>query len=199
MNNDTTFAPDVVALLLAEARPDTGILMPAIYYATAPQKPWSLGGRRHWLTLEKTDDTPAALARAETAGVLEREYVVDLLPLRRGEADASTPPEPLGLLGNRHLGAQPVQRGREFLAGAGVAADDHPVDSGASQQAELPGRQRPPSHGHERLREAARGVAEPLGLATRQNDRFHYSASSASTSGVSGSAASGDDARPMPS
>src|SRR5207248_1339532 len=88
---------------------------------------------------------------------------------------------------------------REFLAGAGVAADDHPVDSGASQQAELPGRQRPPSHGHERLREAARGVAEPLGLATRQNDRFHYSASSASTSGVSGSAASGDDARPMPS
>ena len=130
---------------------------------------------------------------------VEREHVVGLLPLRRGEADASTPPEPLGLLGNRHLGAQPVQRGREFLAGAGVAADDHPVDSGASQQAELPGRQRPPSHGHERLREAARDVAEPLGLATRQNDRFHYSASSASTSGVSGSAASGDDARPMPS
>src|SRR5439155_10561872 len=29
---------------------------------------------------------------------VEREHVVGLLPLRRGEADASTPPEPLGLL-----------------------------------------------------------------------------------------------------
>lgn len=75
VNNDTTFAPDVVALLLEKARPDVGVVMPAIYYADAPQTPWSLGGRRHWLTLEKTGDDPTALT-ATSAAKLERDYAV---------------------------------------------------------------------------------------------------------------------------
>jgi GT2 family glycosyltransferase len=75
VNNDTTFAPDSVALLLSKVAPDVGMLVPAIYYASAPHQPWSLGGRRHWLTLEKTGDTPARAAAA-TAEVLECDYVV---------------------------------------------------------------------------------------------------------------------------
>jgi GT2 family glycosyltransferase len=76
VNNDTTFAPDVVAQLLRLAAPDVGAVVPAIFYAAAPERPWSLGGRRHPLTLEKSGDTPAALAAARAAGSLDRDYVV---------------------------------------------------------------------------------------------------------------------------
>src|SRR6266487_2088163 len=41
INNDTTFAPDTVAQLLAKAAPDIGIVVPAIFYAAAPERPWS--------------------------------------------------------------------------------------------------------------------------------------------------------------
>jgi hypothetical protein len=76
VNNDTIFAPDTVALLLKHVVSDVGLLVPAIYYANMPDRPWSLGGLRHWLTLEKTGDTPAVLALAEPDGYLERDYVV---------------------------------------------------------------------------------------------------------------------------
>lgn len=76
VNNDTTFAPDMLEQLLSLAAPGVGVLVPAIYYAAWPGRPWSLGGGRHWLTLEKTGDSPAALPVAMTAGSLEREYVV---------------------------------------------------------------------------------------------------------------------------
>ena len=59
--------------------------------------------------------------------------------------------------------------------------------------------ERPPRDRDERLRQAACDVAETLGLAARQDDRFHYSASSVSRSSVSASAESGEEARPMPS
>lgn len=75
VNNDTTFAPDAVALLLEQMRPNVGVATPAIYYAAAPQIPWSLGGLRHWLTLEKTGDGPAALA-ASGGAPIERDYAV---------------------------------------------------------------------------------------------------------------------------
>src|SRR6266536_2121973 len=94
---------------------------------------------------------------------------------------------------------QAAERGRELFAGAGAAADDHALDSGASEQADLPGRQRAPRDRDERLRQAACDVAETLGLAARKDDRFHYSASSVSRSSVSASAESGEEARPMPS
>lgn len=75
INNDTTFAPDALVRLLAKMAPDIGIVVPAIFYAAAPELPWSLGGRRHPLTLEKSGDTPAALAQARAAGSLDRDYV----------------------------------------------------------------------------------------------------------------------------
>src|SRR6266516_1959001 len=119
---------------------------------------------------------------------VEREDVAALLALVCCEADASAAAEPLRLLRDRDLHVQAAERGRELFAGAGAAADDHALDSGASEQADLPGRQRAPRDRDERLRHAA-----------RKDDRFHYSASSVSRSSVSASAESGEEARPMPS
>lgn len=76
VNNDTWLAPDMLEQLVAHVAPDVGIITPAIYYAAQPQRPWSLGGRRHWLTLEKTGDSPAALDEVDASGALERDYAV---------------------------------------------------------------------------------------------------------------------------
>ncbi|NOK62439.1 MAG: glycosyltransferase family 2 protein [Chloroflexi bacterium AL-W] len=76
VNNDTTFASDCLARLLEHTTSDVGALTPAIYYTAEPKQPWSLGGRKHWLTLEKTGDTPKALKQANTNGFLDRDYVV---------------------------------------------------------------------------------------------------------------------------
>src|SRR5512133_1923780 len=130
---------------------------------------------------------------------VQREDVAALSALVRREADASAAAAPRRLLRDRDLHAQAPERGRELLAGAGAAADDHALDAGASEQADLPGRQRAPRDWDERLRQAACDVAETLGLAARKDDRFHYSASSVSRSSVSASAESGEEARPMPS
>src|SRR5438034_431319 len=130
---------------------------------------------------------------------VQREDVAALLALVCREADASAAAEALRLLRDRDLDAQASERGRELLAGAGAAADDHALDSGSPEQADLPGSQRAPRDRDERLRQAACDVAETLGLAARQDDRFHYSASSVSRSGVSGRTSSGETARPIPS
>jgi GT2 family glycosyltransferase len=48
LNNDTVVAPDAVSWLVAaaEARPDAGILAPAVYYLGERRRFWSLGSRR---------------------------------------------------------------------------------------------------------------------------------------------------------
>ena len=76
VNNDTFFAPDCLSQLVAHAAADVGIVVPAIFYASSPALPWSLGGMRHPLTLEKTGDVPAALAPALAAGSAQRDYAV---------------------------------------------------------------------------------------------------------------------------
>lgn len=80
VNNDTIFAADCIAQLLAKAEPTVGLIAPAIYYADAPTLLWSLGGRLNRLTYEMDGDRPAerplALARAQRQGSLER----DLMP-----------------------------------------------------------------------------------------------------------------------
>lgn len=75
INNDTTFTPDCVEHLVAQTQGDVGMTIPAIYYTSAPTTIWSLGGIRHRWTWEKTDDTDAALKRAQHNGTLERDYV----------------------------------------------------------------------------------------------------------------------------
>lgn len=53
LNNDTTVASDALDLLLAVAKPqDVGMVAPAIYYASNPEKIWSTGGRVSRITLE---------------------------------------------------------------------------------------------------------------------------------------------------
>jgi GT2 family glycosyltransferase len=52
-NNDTTLAPDAIALLVAAAEgAGAGMVSPAIYYFDAPQRIWWLGGRLRPLLLE---------------------------------------------------------------------------------------------------------------------------------------------------
>src|SRR6185436_8226192 len=130
---------------------------------------------------------------------VQREDVAALPPLVRGEADAAAAAEPLGLLGDRDLHSEAKKCGCEVFPGSGSATDDHALDPGATKQRDLPSRQRPSRDRHQRLRQATRGVAEPLGLAAGQDDRLHYSASAVSRAGVSGRASSGETARPIPS
>lgn len=56
VNNDATLAADALACLLRAADEDVGILSPKVYYASHPTRINTIGGRRHWLTLEKTGD-----------------------------------------------------------------------------------------------------------------------------------------------
>src|SRR5262249_35574639 len=104
---------------------------------------------------------------------VQGEDVAGLAPLSRREPDASAPPQALGLLCDRELRTDPVQCRGERLARARVAAENHALDAGTAEQADLPGRERTPGDRYERLRQPARGVAEALGLAARQNDRLH--------------------------
>ena len=79
------------------------------------------------------------------------------------------------------------------------AADQDAIDGGRRELLDLVSHQRLARDLDQRLRAATRGVAETLGLAAGEDDRFHYCLSSRSGSSVSGSAASADAARPMPS
>lgn len=76
VNNDTILSPDTLEHLLAHVADDVAITTPIIYYASKPDKVWSLGGKCHSLTLEKTGDSAKTLARVEKATTLERDYVV---------------------------------------------------------------------------------------------------------------------------
>src|SRR5919201_1751652 len=124
---------------------------------------------------------------------VQRVDVALLAALLRGKADASASPERLRLLGDRELRTAAREHALEELAAPGAAAHDHTRDACQDEQAELVGEQRPARDLDERLRPAARGVAEPLGLAAGKDDCFHgYASSSASSSSCA-------DARPIPS
>src|SRR6266516_3763716 len=106
---------------------------------------------------------------------VQREDIAGLTPLASRVADPSPPAEALRLFRGRDLHTEAAERGCELLSHSGATADDYAIDASAREQPDLPGRERPPRNGHERLRHATRGVAESLGLAARQDDRFHYS------------------------
>ncbi len=52
LNNDTIVEPGMVRLLLAHLTPDVGVVTPAIFYASQPDRIWSIGGMIHPLFLE---------------------------------------------------------------------------------------------------------------------------------------------------
>ena len=76
VNNDTVLAPDMLACLLREAHPDVGILSPKIFYAPHSDRIWSIGGRCHPLTFEKTGDARGQRDDARRFKTGERDYLV---------------------------------------------------------------------------------------------------------------------------
>jgi GT2 family glycosyltransferase len=60
--------------LIAAATPAAGILAPKIYYACDSCRIWSVGGKCHPLTIEKTNDGRGELDRGQWNTVLERDY-----------------------------------------------------------------------------------------------------------------------------
>jgi GT2 family glycosyltransferase len=81
INNDARLAPDALNQMLALAQPDVGMIAPKIYYASQPQRIWSLGGQRHPLTYEMTGDARGQLDTGQWERVLERDYFVGCIVL----------------------------------------------------------------------------------------------------------------------
>ncbi len=75
VNNDATLAPDALERLLNVAREDVGILAPKIFYASQPDRINTIGGRRHWLTLEKTGDACGRTDDPSRYGTRECDYL----------------------------------------------------------------------------------------------------------------------------
>jgi hypothetical protein len=77
INNDTFVEPNILDELVAYAAPpDVGMLAPKIYYADEPERIWSLGGKRHPLTLEMTAKADGQLDESQWDRVLEQDYLV---------------------------------------------------------------------------------------------------------------------------
>ena len=81
INNDARLAPDALTHMLALSQPDVGMIAPKIYYASQPQRIWSLGGMRHPLTYEMADDARGQLDDGRSPHVLERDYFVGCIVL----------------------------------------------------------------------------------------------------------------------
>jgi hypothetical protein len=56
-------------------REDVGMVAPKIFYAEDPNRIWSIGGRRHWLTTEKVGDVRGQKDRGQGTRILERDYL----------------------------------------------------------------------------------------------------------------------------
>jgi len=77
INNDTLVEANILDVLVAHATPpDVGVVAPKIYYADEPKRIWSVGARRHPLTLEMTDKGRDEIDAGQWDQVLERDYLV---------------------------------------------------------------------------------------------------------------------------
>ena len=104
---------------------------------------------------------------------VEREDVTRFLPALRGEPDPAAAAHRLGLANGDDLRADAAQGALEMRLLTGRAADEHALHAHRPELLDLVGGQRPAPDLDERLGLALRGLAEPLGLAARQDDRFH--------------------------
>jgi hypothetical protein len=75
VNNDTFFDPLALHYLVSVASPKVGMLAPKIYYANSPNRIWSIGGRRHPLTMEKVGDARGVVDDGRWNSPLERDYL----------------------------------------------------------------------------------------------------------------------------
>jgi GT2 family glycosyltransferase len=76
INNDVLVAPTILDELVREAAPDVGILAPKVYFASDPQRIWSIGGRRDRLTFEMNCRGDCELDRGQRNEVLEQDYLI---------------------------------------------------------------------------------------------------------------------------
>lgn len=75
LNNDTNIKSNALHELLSSMRDDVGMVAPKIFYAEDPNRIWSIGGRRHWLTTEKVGDVRGQMDRGQGTRNLERDYL----------------------------------------------------------------------------------------------------------------------------
>ena len=76
INNDVTVDPAILDELMREMSPDVGILTPKVYFASDPQRIWSVGGSRNPLTLEMNRVGDCELDRGQWDELLERDYLI---------------------------------------------------------------------------------------------------------------------------
>src|SRR6266511_1996143 len=138
---------------------------------------------------------------AEQLVAVEREDGPCLVPLRRRQPQAAAATERLLLTDGHDLWPQARELALEDAFVSRCTREDHPSHSGIREPADLVGRQWAPGDRDERLRAPCRRAAEPLGLAAREDQRFHYAfgARWRSRCGDSGRTSVGEPARPTPS
>lgn len=76
LNNDTELDSMALRHMLDQTRPDVGMIAPKIYYHADPTRIWSIGGKCHPLTIEKTNDARGQLDTGQWDAVRERDYLV---------------------------------------------------------------------------------------------------------------------------
>ncbi len=81
INNDAILAPNALATLLQYAAPDVGALSPVIYHALPNRVIWSLGGRTHPLTLEKSNSWVGQPDPGTLPPVIEQDFLTGCILL----------------------------------------------------------------------------------------------------------------------
>lgn len=81
INNDARLAPDALTQMLSLSQPNIGMIAPKIYYASEPERIWSLGGMRHPLNYEMIGDARGQIDCGQWDTVLERDYFVGCILL----------------------------------------------------------------------------------------------------------------------
>ncbi|GAB4533069.1 MAG: glycosyltransferase family 2 protein [Anaerolineales bacterium] len=81
INNDAILAPDALATLLQHAAPGVGALAPLIYHAPPERVIWSLGGRTHPWTLEKSNPWVGQPDRGTLPHIIEQDFLTGCILL----------------------------------------------------------------------------------------------------------------------
>jgi GT2 family glycosyltransferase len=75
INNDAYLEVTALATLLDHISDDVGILAPMVYYASHPEKIWSIGGRSNLLNLETVGDARGQIDLGNWPDTLEKDFV----------------------------------------------------------------------------------------------------------------------------
>ena len=130
---------------------------------------------------------------------VQREHVTLLAPERCGETQATAAAERLRFPHRLDLGAEADECVDEDVLVARAAGDDHTRDPGFDEARDRVLGERVAGDRDERLRVALRRLAQPLRLATGEEQRLHQRGSSAGLAAAAGVAGEAYLGRPMPS